>query len=201
MRAGTTETAIRETLAAVRADLVAALAEIKLPPELVEATERLAASREARATAWTVHRGLIAERGKTVARDNAGDAAIHRAKAALDRIERAVMAAQGALNTQRQAHGDTIAAALARYLAAVQAAVEGAAQILADVAATAAAGHYELPPALAYTPELRILAEEASRTVAAGMRLKQSRADRAVSKAAAAERATAVPGEALRAPR
>ncbi len=88
---------------------------------------------------------------KSLARDPAGAAAVHLAKAELDQAEGAVVRAQRSLARLREAHGRTIGTAIARHREAAAAAVAGAAGILAEAEAAAAREYVELPDVVTYS--------------------------------------------------
>src|SRR6266568_2772805 len=123
MRNTPPETALTDALDAIAADLRETLAALRRPTELVAAEARLTEAREQRAERWEAYRGVVAEMGRSLARDPAGEAKIHSAKAALDQAEGEVMRAQRALARLRAAFGRTIGAAIDRHRQAAAAAV------------------------------------------------------------------------------
>ena len=108
MRNVAPETIVAEGLDAILADLRTTLAGLPRPAGLIEAETRLIATREARATAWDTYRAAIGEQGRSLARDPASEAGIHRKKALLDAAERHVIRAQRDLVRHREVFGETI---------------------------------------------------------------------------------------------
>jgi len=124
---------------------------------------------------------------KSLARDPAGAAAVHLAKAELDQAEGAVVRAQRSLARLREAHGRTIGTAIARHREAAAAAVAGAAGILAQAEAAAAREHAELPDVVTYSAAILGVITAAHRSAAR----QRNGSDREFSKAAAAMAARA----------
>jgi len=126
---------------------------------------------------------------KSLARDPAGAAAVHLAKAELDQAEGAVVRAQRSLARLREAHGRTIGTAIARHREAAAAAVAGAAGILAEAEAAAAREYVELPDVVTYSAAILGVITAAQRSAVR----QRAAPDREFSKAAAAMSARAAP--------
>src|SRR6266571_412197 len=107
MRNIPTETALTDALEAISDDLRQTLAGLRRPAELVLAEARLTETRERRAESWDAYRAVVAQLSRSLVRDAAGAAAVHAAKADLDKAELEVVRAQRALARLRAAFGRT----------------------------------------------------------------------------------------------
>jgi hypothetical protein len=183
------ETALADALDTILADLRSTLAAIHKPAELIAAETRVIEARERRAQAWEAYRALVSNLSRSVARDAASEAEVHRSKAELDKAEGEVVRAQRALGRHRERYGKTVAAAIERHRVAAAAAVAGAADILAIAAAAAATEHIELLDVVEYNSAIEGLVTAAHR---AAWRQRQRR-DGEFSKSAAAMAARAAP--------
>jgi hypothetical protein len=189
MRNVSPEVALTEALDAIAADLRQTLAGLLRPPGLIEAETRVIQTREARAAAWDAYRAAIGELGRSLSRDPATEAEIHRKKAALDAAEGEVVREQRALARDREAHGRTINTAIERHRLAAAAALAGGASILAEAAAAAAREFVILPDLVEHTPAMQGMIEAAGRSRMA----QQNRAERQFSRSAASMAARAAP--------